>query len=87
MHDLILEAIIEKEDITVSDESVEEKIQEFMGSAGDLTPELEERMREYWNSQRPGIEAQIRREKALQLIVDNAVITDVEPAVEVEEQE
>lgn len=87
MHDLILEAIIEKEGITVSEESVEEKIQEFMGSAGELTPELEERMREYWNSQRPGIEAQIRREKALQLIVDNAVITDVEPAVEVAEQE
>jgi len=97
VHDLILSAIIDKEDITVSDEDVENRIQESMDAAGELTPELEERMREYWNSQRESLEASIMRKKALQLIVDNATITEVEsisvtpaseePAAEAVEQE
>ena len=94
---MILSAIIDKEDITVSDEDVENRIQESMDAAGELTPELEERMREYWNSQRESLEASIMRKKALQLIVDNATITEVEsisvtpaseePAAEAVEQE
>ena len=37
VYELILEAIREKEGITVSDEEIEEKIQEYLNSAGELT--------------------------------------------------
>ncbi len=86
MHDLILESIVEQEGITATEDEVEAKIQEYMGSAGEVTPELEERMREYWNSQREGVEVSMIREKALQLIIDGATITEVE-SVDATEQE
>ncbi len=79
-YDLILEAIQEKEGIVVSEEEIEEKIQEYLNSAGELTPELEERMREYWNSQRHNVEMSLMRDKTMQLIVESAAITEVEPA-------
>lgn len=86
VYELILEAIREKEGITVSDEEIEEKIQEYLNSAGELTPELEERMREYWNSQRDSLEMSLSRDKAMQLIVESAAITEVEPAGAPEEE-
>lgn len=78
IHDLILEAIREEEGITVSEEEVNDQIQEYLDANGELTPELEENMREYWDSQRRGIELTIARKKAMQVIVDNAQITEVE---------
>ena len=79
IHDLILEAIKEEEGIVVSEEEVNDQIQEYLDASGELTPELEENMREYWNSQRRGIELSLARKKAMQFIVDHAQITDVEP--------
>ncbi|HKM43220.1 MAG TPA: trigger factor [Limnochordia bacterium] len=87
VQDLILGAIIEQEEIKVTDDEIEARIQESMASAGELTPELEERMREYWNSQREALEVSILREKALQLIVDSATITEIEPTTDAVEQE
>lgn len=87
MHDLILEAIREQEGITVSGEEVNEKIQEYLSHGGELTPEVEGRMREYWESQREAIEHTIGRTKTIQLIVDHAEITEVDAPSEAAEQE
>lgn len=87
VNDLILEAIIEQEGITVSEEEVDAKVEEFMGSAGELTPELEASMKQYWNSQRQGVEMSLSRDKAMQLIMDSAMVTDVEPSKETEAAE
>ena len=78
LHDLILEAINEREGNTASEEEVNDKIQEYISSTGELTPELEATMREYWNSQRRGLEMSILRDKAIKVIVDSTQITDVE---------
>lgn len=86
IHDLILEAIQEKEGIDVSEEEVNDQIQEYLNSSGELTPELEENMREYWNSQRRGIELSLARKKAMQVIVDNAQITEVEASEQTAEE-
>ena len=87
VHDLIREAIQEEEGITVTDEEVDQQIEEYMNKGGELSPETEERMREYWESQREGIEMSILGKKTMQLIVDHATITEVEPASEAAEQE
>jgi len=86
VHDLIHEAIQEEEGITVTDEEVDQQIEEYMNTGGELSPEVEERMREYWESQREGIEMSILGKKTMQLIVDHATITEVEPASEAAEQ-
>lgn len=78
IHELILEAINEQEGIAVSEEEVDQKIQEYMGAGEELDSELEERMKEYWASQKQGIEMNILREKAMQVIIESAVITEVE---------
>ncbi len=87
INDLILEAVNEQEAVAVTAAEVDEKIQEYMTSAGEMDSELEERMREYWNNQRQGIEMSLLRSKAMQLIVDSATITEVEPKAETAEQE
>lgn len=86
IHDLILEAVNEQEAVTVTAEEVDAKIQEYLTAAGEMDAELEGRMREYWNSQRQGIEMSLLRNKAMQLIVDHATITEVVGEVETAEQ-
>jgi len=80
IHELILEAVREKEGIDVSEEEVDDRIKEYLSGYGDdeLDPEARERLREYWNGQRESIALTLAREKAMKLIVDNARITDVE---------
>lgn len=78
IHDLILESVFAQEGITVGEEEVNSKIEEYMGSSSDMEEELAERLREYWNEQRANIESALQREKALQFIIDNAEITEVE---------
>lgn len=87
MYDLVLEAITELEGITVSEEEVNKKIEEYMDPSVEPGSELEENMRNYWNSQRRSIELSIQREKTLQLIVDNAQISEVEAVEKATEAE
>ncbi len=85
IHDLILESVINKEGITVTEEEVNDRIEEYMGTTSEMEEELAKRLREYWDHQKSSIELAMQREKALQFIVDNAEITEVveaeEPAV------
>ncbi|NLM42021.1 MAG: trigger factor [Firmicutes bacterium] len=89
MHDLILEAVKEKEGIDVSDEEVDDRIKEYIAEYddGELAPEVQEQMREYWNQRRENISHSIARQKAMQLIVDNARITEVEASRESHDQD
>lgn len=87
VQDLILDAVREKEGIDVSEEEVDDRINEYIGeyAESELDPETKERMREYWNQQRENIALSIGRQKAMQLIVDNARITEVEASQESQE--
>lgn len=87
INDLIIEAVNGQEGISVSDEEVNDQIEEYMSNSGELEPEMEKTMRDYWNSQRKGIEMSIERKKVLDFIVEQAQITDVEAAVEPAETE
>lgn len=87
IHDLILEAINEQEGVIVTAEEVDEKIQGYITSAGEMDAELEEQMREYWDSQRQSIEMSMLRRKAMQLVVDGATITEVAGKQQTAEQE
>lgn len=81
LHDLIIDQVAEIEGIEATEEEVASKIVEFMGSMGnvdDLDPELEKSMRQYWESQRRGVELAIIRQKSMELIIDQAEITEVE---------
>lgn len=85
IHDLIIDAVTKAEGIEVTEEEVNAKIDEFMGTE-DLEPELEKNLRQYWESQKSGIELSLLRKKTMQFIMDNATITEVE-AVEDETDE
>ncbi len=89
INDLIIDAVVEAEGIEVTEDEVNTKISELMGTTEEMDPELEETMRKYWESQRKGIELSLVREKAMKFIVDQAQITEVEAlddeAVETEE--
>lgn len=84
LHDLIIDAVTEAEGIKASEEEVDQKIDEFMGNVEEMDPELEKNLRQYWESQRRGIELSLVRQKAMKFIIDNAKITEVEEAKEVE---
>ncbi|HHT41780.1 MAG TPA: trigger factor [Firmicutes bacterium] len=89
IHDLILEAIREKEGIEVSDEEIDDKITEYMEEYGDgdLDPAAQERMREHYEKNRTGIANSLAREKTMKVIVDSARITEVEAAQDSEQSE
>lgn len=82
INDLIIDKVQELEGISATEEEVDQKISEYLGSSDDMDPELEASMREYWNGQRDRIEMMLLREKTLQFIIDQADVTEVEAAQE-----
>ncbi len=76
---LLLMALIEKEDFSVSDEDIEERYKQM--ATGD--EEMLKRIREHYEgnaSARHSLTAEIREDKAVRFLLDNAVITEVDPA-------
>lgn len=76
---LLLNALVEKENITVNDEDLEERYEKIANG----NPEMLGRIKEYYASNRKAqaaLIAQIKEAKAIRFLVDNAVITEVEPA-------
>ncbi len=81
VHDLILESVAKQEGIEVSEEEVDNKIEEYFDSNADLDPEVEKNIRQYWEGQRENIKLSLEREKTMNLIIEKAVVTEV-PAAE-----
>jgi trigger factor len=84
---LVLEAIVEKEGITVTSEEVEEKIEEIASRAGNRAENVKTT---YANeSQREILEHNMRLEKALDLMEETAQITimEVNPTVDSEQKD
>lgn len=69
--DLVLEEIVEKEGITIEDEEIDSKIEEMV--EGHPDPEA---ATEQWQVHRESIRLSLEKEKALQLIVNSAVVTE-----------
>lgn len=70
---LVLDAIVKKEGITVSDEEIDERIRKF----ADSYKQDFEKVKEYFvaQGQVKVLEEEIRIRKAIDLLVDNAVVT------------
>lgn len=75
---LLLMALVEKENISVSDEDLEQRYE--LIAAGN--PDMLTRVREYYGSNRNAknaLASEIKEDKAIRYLLDNAVITEVEP--------
>lgn len=75
-HDLILEAVAKAEGITVTDDEVSEEIERRSAEHEGH----EEQARTYFESQKDNIRIMLERERTIKAIVDNAKVTEVEPA-------
>lgn len=75
-HDLILEAVAKAEGITVTDDEVSEEIERRAAEHEGH----EEQARTYFESQKDNIRIMLERERTIKAIVDNAKVTEVEPA-------
>jgi trigger factor len=76
---LLLMALMEKENINVSDEDVENRFEKVADGDADRLA----RIRDYYSSNREAMDSlksEIRTEKAFRFLQDNAVITEIEPA-------
>jgi len=74
---LLLTALVEKENISVTDEELEQRYEQI--AAGNT--EMLERMREFYSSDRKAqfsLISEIKEEKAVRLLLESAVITEVE---------
>ena len=74
---LLLTALVEKENISVTDEELEQRYEQI--AAGNT--EMLERMREFYSSDRKAqfsLLSEIKEEKAVRLLLESAVITEVE---------
>lgn len=78
-YDLILESVAEREGILVSEEEVTKRIEEYLNHDGELEPELEKNLRQYWEQQKENIRLSLERERTIDLIVKEARITDIFP--------
>ena len=75
---LLLMALVEKENITVSDEDLEGRYE--MIAAGN--PDMLGRIRDYYSSNhqaRNALMSEIKEDKAISVLLEQAVITDVLP--------
>lgn len=76
---LLLMALIEKEDFTVSEEEIQKRYEQM--AAGN--EEMLERIKEHYSTTRSAqhsLIAELKEDKAVRFLLDNAVITEVEPA-------
>jgi trigger factor len=76
---LLLMALIEKEDFSVSDEEIEKRYEKLAGG----NEEMLERIREHYTSSpsvRHSLIAEMKEDKAVRFLLDNAVITETDPA-------
>jgi len=76
---LLLTALVEKENISVSDEDVAQRYEKIAGGNKDMLG----RVKEFYASNRKAqaaLAAEIKEDKAMRFLIDNAVITEVEPA-------
>ena len=76
---LLLRALVEKENVTVSDEDLAERYEKI--AAGNH--EMLGRIKEYYSSNhraKSALSAEIKEDKAIRFLLDNAVITEMGPA-------
>lgn len=76
---LLLQALVEKEKITVTEEDLKQRYEKFAAGNSDMLG----RIKEHFASNRKAqvsLTAEIMEEKATHFLLDNAVITEVEPA-------
>jgi trigger factor len=76
---LLLTALVEKENITVSDEDLTQRYEKIAAGNNEMLG----RIKEYYTSNRKAqsaLSAEIKEDKAIRFLVDNAVITEVDPA-------
>ena len=76
---LLLMALVEKENIAVSDEDLNERYEKI--AAGN--PDMLNRIKEYYaanNNAKKSIISEIKEDKAISLLIDKAVITEVDGA-------
>jgi trigger factor len=74
---LLLMALVEKENISVSDEDLSERYEKI--AAGN--PEMLDRIKEYYTTNpnaKSSIISEIKEDKAISLLIDSAVITEVD---------
>ena len=69
---LVLEAIVAKEGITVTDEEIDERIDSTVQDSPHA-----DTLRSYWESQKRSLRNNMLLEKAVALLVDNGEITEV----------
>jgi trigger factor len=76
---LLLMALVEKENITANDDDLEARYEQIAGG----NPDMLGRIKEYYasnKSARNGLISEIKEDKAIRLLLDSAVITEVDAA-------
>ncbi len=76
---LLLMALVEKENITVSDDDLTERFEQISGG----NPDMLVRIKEYYASNkgaRNSLISEIKEDKAIRFLLDNAVVSEVEAA-------
>jgi trigger factor len=72
-------ALVEKENFTVADEDIEKRFEQI--AAGN--PDMLTRVKEHYSTNRKakdGLISEIKEDKAIQFLLESAVITEVEAA-------
>jgi trigger factor len=76
---LLLMALVEKENISVSDEDLAERYEQISGG----NPDMLGRIKAYYSSDkaaRNSLLSEIKEDKAIRFLLDNAVVTEVDAA-------
>lgn len=82
---LLLMSLVEKENITVSDEEIEKQYEEMTTD----NPEMIDKLKAYHAANPPAKDSmisQMKDEKAVELLLEHAVITEKEPEAETKEK-
>jgi trigger factor len=77
---LLLMALVEKEDITVTDEELEQRYEQMAAGNSDMLT----RIKEYYSSNRNAqhsLTSEIKEDKAIRMLIDNAVIEETDAVV------
>ena len=76
---LLLAALVEQEQFIINEEDLEKRFEQIAAGNADVL----DRMREYYatnNSAKQSLNSEIKEDKAIRFLLDNAVITEIEPA-------